>query len=611
MIPELIKLFNCVAVKAGERLYDAEVVNRYAARCGYLVLPEACTDDALRFFENEAANYNTTFYKSWKDVETLDEADMRILQLVHYLSTYGTNFEGKTFTMNDFPEEMRFADFKVIVPCTERELFDRILSMLESGMALNAKTLELVFTQANRYAKDYGWTIDPAAIKNREARALYYIDRGILPYDPFELMRIIMYTSRGDAMIINDERTFSGITSHIRDIAALIVKLDERHMELLAEVFYRYKRIMLFARSAMRTVLPGNEAIPKINKIRRLARKFHKPLKPGVLQTILAPDHSLEDIAQAVDSVESPFVIIRLLNYLRGMASDSRLRAFFIRNGSAFVKGGAEREVDLGRIEAVRQLLAERMRQLMTDKASKPDGTPKTVKLPSKIELAAPVSEKLFVGKLPYGSSLHLDNGSYVGIYWRNEWGTRDFDLWVVYSDGERIGWAENHKNDDILFSGDMTNADPEATEIVYCRREWPDSTVRVCRFSGMQDSKFRLFAGADSIADLPTNYMVNPDTIAFEDEIISDKREMMVGFVRNSRLFFASVNISEAFIPANLRESGVDIEEALAMLMASYTPLSEILAAAGFRLCDESDLHPDIDLSKALSKDSLIALFA
>lgn len=610
MLPDLIKLFNCVAVRPDEHLIDAESVNKLGARCGYLVHPAACTVDVVRFFENQEANYNTTFYKSWKDVETLDEAEQLILQFVHYLSTYGTDYTGKTFTMNDFPERMRFTEFKILLPCTEEDLLARITSLLESGIALNPNTLDLIFEQVIIFKNKYGWHLDAERIKNKEAKARYYLEEGVMPYDAFELMRILMYVARGNALIINDSRTFHGIASNIRNISDIVCTLDDKHLEALATIFYRYKKIFLLMR---RTALYVNSSNSKkfvaiVNKIRRLARKFHKPFKPNALQSII--NNSIENINTALKKETSALTLIRLLNYLNSLQNKSEFHIYTIRNGNLWIGKENNKNIDIDYISQVKDVVFLRLTEILSIKSLNENGKPKTVRFPEHLELAAPVSEKMFVGAIPYGSRFKLRKNNYIGIYWRNEWGTRDFDLWVVDCNDNRIGWNGLHKTGNIMFSGDMTNANPEATEIMYCKEMWPDCTIRVHRFNGSAGSKFRLFFGSDNLKELPLNYMVNPDSIQLQEDMISENREMTVGVVADNTVYFVSLNSSNTLTPSSLSQKGISMEKALVSQMPNYTPLRDILLASGFKEYNpEKDETPDIDLAINLSKDTLISI--
>lgn len=87
MIPALIKLFNVVAVKPGEQLLDYKSLNAGAVKCGYFVMPEACTMDVVDFLSDQQTNFNATFLKSWDDVRNLSEVELCLAQLLHYFST--------------------------------------------------------------------------------------------------------------------------------------------------------------------------------------------------------------------------------------------------------------------------------------------------------------------------------------------------------------------------------------------------------------------------------------------------------------------------------------------------------------------------------------------
>lgn len=202
MIPALIKFFKLVAVKPDEILLNPVEVNKYAMKCGYIVHPKACTSDVIEFLKTQKANLNSTFYKNWATVDKLSEFEMHILQILHYMSTYGTDYKGETFTMNDVPEEMQFSNFTLIMPCTEQELFDRIAAMLKSGVSLAEDTLKPLVEQLSVYHKDYGWEIDIDEVSNREALVMLCTLYGKVPENAHKLFRYIIYIATGNALLI-------------------------------------------------------------------------------------------------------------------------------------------------------------------------------------------------------------------------------------------------------------------------------------------------------------------------------------------------------------------------------------------------------------------------
>ncbi len=632
MIPELIKLFKVVAVDTGETLLDPVQVNAYAMRCGYFVMPGACTTDCISFLKSQEMNPNSTFYKNWDDIRRRDELELYINQLIHYFSTYGTDYQGHTFTMNEAPAILDPTRLTVLSPCTGRELFDRIEAMLDSGIAISGATLDLIIAQMRQYLESHGWMADIDRVANREAEVRLCRLYGIVPASPDRLVRYLVYVATGNSVIIKNHDTWKRLGENADKISDDILRLDDRRIRGLASVFYRYKPIFLAIRSGIshsrkkvRDEKPWEKKhstgyireydnrysriIHIINRIRRLAYRYHRPMKAGILEN-LAGGHSTDAIQKAVNTEDSMFKLIKLLNYIEYSRTDTDIRAYIIRNGKVFFKPAKPTTtVRLAMMSDIRRIVYDRLLQLLAAKAHDADGRTFTVRLPRYVDVAAPVSERQMVGAMPYGSTYTLHKNNYIGIYWRNEWGTRDFDLWLTDSTGNRVGWASQHKTDEILFSGDMTNADPEAAEIFYGRGSWPDSTVQVLRYNGMEGSMFRLFFGSDNLKELPQNYMVHPDSIHFTEDIVSDNREKTIALIHEGKVYFTAVSSGDSLVPETDRS--ITAIAALTTRLQCCTMLATLMADAGFEIYDPaSATPPDIDLED-LDKDTLIKLFS
>lgn len=601
MIPELIKYFKVVAVAPNATLLDAAEVNKYAMKCGYLVYPEACTADVVTFLRTQKANLNSTFYKKWGDVERLSELQMRVLQILHYMSTYGTDFQGKTFVMNDQPDELQFHNFTIIRACTERELLKRIGQMLRSGIAIGQETLNLLIEQLKEFYEDYGWTLDIDSLENREAMAMLCEIYDELPKGPMQLLRYLVYKCTNSALLIKNDRSFRTIANSEFDVAAVLSDLSDEQLIGLASIFYRFKPLMLAFRQNAKAH-GHKEGVARINEIRRLARKYHKPFKAAPLEDI--PGNEADDVLKAINKEKSAFKLIRILNYL--ISHDKPLRTFFIRNGKVFVKEGAPKR-PLINLKEIKKGVLKKVVSYLRAKATTADGKPLTVRFPRGIELAAPVSERLFVGAVPYGSRYRLSTNNLVGIYWRNEWGTHDFDLQLVGQNGIRLGWNTMHKDENLLFSGDMTDANPEATEIFYSRGAFPNCTIRVNRFNGEEGSKFRIFFAQNEVEGLPQNYMVEADDIRFQEDLTSIEKETTVAVVYKNKVYFSAVSSGNGRLP----NEHVSFEEAFAKRFEGFALLKPLMLVAGFKEFEPEDgAKPDIDLSE-LEKDTLIKLFS
>ena len=94
-------------------------LNRFAIERGYIVHPSCCGQHVKDFLCTKPVNYNSTFYKSFDDVKNLNRFELYIDQLMHYASTYGTEFTGKAYVPNDtliaeYPK-VDFSDATVIL----------------------------------------------------------------------------------------------------------------------------------------------------------------------------------------------------------------------------------------------------------------------------------------------------------------------------------------------------------------------------------------------------------------------------------------------------------------------------------------------------------------
>lgn len=606
MIARLIKLFDRVAVEPDTPLLDPTKVNVLAMKCGYIVHPDACTSDAVTFLQDCKVNYNSTFYKEWQDVEKRSELEMMILQTLHYVTTYGSYFTLPAFTLNALPRRMHFKNYKLLLPCSERELFERLSAMLAQPIALSGRMLDDICAQMKEYYENHGWEADIDEVENREAQARLSEIYGKLPSGADGIMRLLIYKTCGHTLIIKDGATLQGIQVMAGNAIGILRQIDEERMVSLAGAFYRYKPLLLMLRRGLKG--KDQEGIEKINRLRRMARKYHRPLHEGVMATVLSPQYSDAEIVEAMKREKSAFRLVRVANYLNSLSGANSQRAFIIRNGKVFVKPNEGERTTKQRMERVRELVMDELRNRLAQKAKDENGRALTVRYPDNVELAAPVSEKQFVGNIPFGSYYTLRRNNLIGIYWRNEWGTYDFDLWLTARNGMRIGWAGNHKEDGLLFSGDMTYADPEATEIFYGRGDkWPDSIISVARYNGEEGSKFRLFFASDDIKELPTGYMVRPEAILLQEDVASESRTTMVGVVTGGKAYFGALGSGEGAVPPEGAE--VSMLDGMACRLGSSLTLRELLTGAGFEeWSQESAAEPDIDLSK-LHKDTIMGL--
>ena len=104
------------------------------------------------------------------------------------------------------------------------------------------------------------------------------------------------------------------------------------------------------------------------------------------------------------------------------------------------------------------------------------------------------------------------------GIYWENNSNVVDLDLSLISKSG-KVGW-DGTTSGDIMFSGDIVNAEDGATESIYVKKFidepkliFVNDYTSVASKNNVVNS--RVFLGFDSnIKNLPLGYTLNPNNV-------------------------------------------------------------------------------------------------
>lgn len=618
----LVKLFN-ISIEDPRNEVDYVTLNNFAMQVGYIVHPKACNFATQQFIRSISGNVNSTFYQTWEDVTSKTRFELFIDQLIHYVTTYGANFaqEGNGYVPNATPVGpvyiSLFKDYKVIMPCTEEDVYNRCMDMLTSGIAMKQETIETIvdyvveYVKVNDLLKSGEFDID--VIANREALTLLCDELGIAPNKKFDLFRYIMYKTTGSTLIIKNKATINAI---IRSTTQFDFNtLSEKQLISLASIFYRFKPLFLAFKKTYNShayystpITSRNASV--INKIRRMAPKYHTPLEESVMATMLGKVYDSTVLIKTATQMNT-FQIIRLMNTIieRLNHTDEKVM-YIIRNGKMFVKDSKSYSGMIMYYVTVFNILKNELVSRLSEKAT-------YVKYPKNMVLACPTSEKNFVGDLPFGTYMDLQNAdSFVGIYWREEWGTHDFDLSVLSLDGNKIGWNADYysNNQDIIYSGDMTSARPEATEIMLFKKGAQDGVVMVNRYNGRDGSKFRFFGGVEPNMKLKRNYMVDPNFIKFSADVVSDTTQQTLGLLNMGRFYVMALGSGNSIVSVQKGSTQNERYNASVLKAKSYLKLKDVLTTAGFIDVDSVEELPEdaqiLDLTQ-ISRDTLINLFS
>ncbi len=614
---ELINLFKAAPILS--KKVDVEKIQKLALKKGYLVHPDCCNEHVYTFLlhQIDGVDMNSTFYKTWEDVISKTRFEIFLDQIVSYTASYVL---GESWVPNEGSEQVDFTTYTVIRPISFDELYEKCLGMLQSGIALKFNTMNTLC----EYVKDYylshdGATLDIDSIKSREAQTYLCSELDMTPNDKFNLLRYIVFKTTGETMVIKNKEMLIKIQSSLRPFD--FTTLSENQLNTLASIFYRYKDIFLAFRKhkTMYSWSPQDKlAIIRvaenrkvINKIRRLAPKYHTPFKIGFWESLLHNyNTTTAEIKKNAETVDS-FRLIRLIQTINTHLQEPDKKLYIIRNGKTFIKDTLNEDVDTIHMINLKNVLTDILVDRLKSKAC-------IVKYPKDFVLTCPTSEKNFVGDIPFGSYYNMGKDNYFGIYWRDEWGTYDFDLSFIDERGCKIGWNSGWSNKDVIYSGDVTRAPQGASEIILINRNCPNGIININRYSGNPNSQYQFFFGKTTgLLQTPKNgYMVNPDTIKVRTMNKSESPQESIGAVINNRAYLFKLGVAGGRV-ANISRLGTSFLELIKIQAKSFVKLKDLLDKADFinyddvnwNLYKEEDFKI-LDLTN-LNRDTLITLFS
>lgn len=618
----IIRLFGGALKESADSAVDYKYMIQEATKRGYIVHPAVSNNTVLDYIKSESFDPNSTFYKQWNDVVSKSRLELFIDQIVHYITTYGTDFVmGNGYVPNTGAENVPdFTKFKLIMPLTEDELFTRCYKMLSANVAINEDAVTVLSDVCIDYineGRDTNNTFVVDNISNREAM-VYICDKlNIVPQDKFALWRYIIYCTTGKTMIINNMEMRSSILGSNHPF--VFSKLSANDLKKLASIFYRFKELFV---AFKHTTCSANKVY--INKIRNLARKYHEPMKQPFWSNVFAVKHTEEELKAHLSEISNfkkvTLIQACLLN-LQGVAD----KFYLVHNQKGYVRMNytSKGENDKKYIELVHDVLlsslinelAAHSKKEVTDAEGNIISVPKVVRIMDGVNVPLPISAKSFIGNYPIGTTFKLDTNNYIGVYWRNEWGTHDYDLSMLTFEGYKIGWnASYYSNDkDVIYSGDMTNAEPEASEVLLFKNS--DNLcgqILVNQYNGKPESKFRIFYGSTPQLDMSSGYMVDPNTIKMHFDVdINGRAAYNIGIVNDHKfvLYPNTMGNSRVSSVSGLKQSYLNI---LMNKINCFVFAEPLLKKAGFTLVDSTYAGADVDIDfYNLAADELIGLMS
>jgi hypothetical protein len=540
---------------------------------------------------------NKTFHKSWKTILETSEEVLVIQQLMHYLSTYGTNFSIEAYIpceeLNLPAVELKV---RVFTAYTKEELQQKALAMLTSGIALKEETLnDVLYVLDSLNFKFTSNVLD--SIRNKEAMCVLSNRFEIYPTNVVEAFRVVFYRATGTTLLIKNKETFNLIQASGYNPEGAFNKIG---YENLAKIFNRFKPLFLAFKNTDKSL---NRAI---NKIAKMSKSLHEPMIQNPLNQVTSKELSQNDL-HWLDNA-TPFALFKAMQCVESRAYGKDSFVYRIRNGKSFA---ARKDSNNQVIEKNSKVLNDYLNQRFSNKFAG-----KKFFIPEGITYGLPTSEKDFIGNFPYGTRITADKLA-AGIYWEDSWGARDLDLSGMGL-GHKVGWDARWQADGIIFSGDITSAPNGAVEYLYATGNANEDyllNVNVFSHSYEYDSgknvKCKMIVGVGDSID--RKYMMNPNNVIIEAMIDLNERNNSIGVLHNGHdgchFTLGQFSQGNSITSRNDDKSTISLE-AMMQEIQTRIYLNDLIIAMGGEIVTKLD-EGVVDLSpSSLEKDTLIKLF-
>lgn len=587
MINLTLELFNAVPSKGSEGV-TVDVDN------GVIITTEAswATPQIKEYYKQNRLSgndLNKTFHKSWSKILATSRLELLVEQITHYLSTYGSDFQEEVYIPDEVLNlENTKLTFKTVKGYTVAELTEKSLNLLRGGIALKQETIEKVLTLLSLLGYTFTTVV---GIKNKEASVLISDKYGVYPEDALEALRYCIYKSTGESLLIKSKDIIGAIKSSKFDPS---VVFDSVGLKEMSTIFNRFKPLFLAYKSTCGRV---------INKISKLSKKHHKGLVVNPLNVITSVELTKDD-THWLDNA-TPFMLFKVLNACRTRLKGQTNFVYRVRNGKSWTK--QERSLS----DNTKKVLESNFNFVLNYFSSKINLAGKKYYIPDFVKYTLPTSEKMFVGNIPTGSKF-LGESLAVGVYWENSWGARDLDVSGMNVSG-KIGWNATYSQEDqLLYSGDITNAPDGAVEYLYSQGlQIPPTIVQCNVYSGNSDCGYKIIVGTGD--DVTKDCMMNPEKVMFEVKCNSIQKQMYLGLIQSTTdgNCFTLLNFGSGHtrIGGDSELSTISCK-ALVEQYNSTIHLNDLIVFLGGEIVDKVDdgvynLSPEV-----LEKDTLINIF-
>lgn len=597
---------------------------------------------AIDLYGKNPYKLSNTFHKNWKTVEEISPEEHYLQTIISYFTTYGYDSLGIPYDESHYiipdekieiPENVTPCNFIVINGMNYLQLLNRVHALVSSGVALSQQQVDDVLVIINYLQLP----IDFSLVKNKEVGCVLWLGiSGDKPYiNVDEFLRVLIYVTTGNTLLVRSYRDYRAIKysmtcnaqtrKKVSDLINLYIK--SFGIENLASSFLRNKLLFLAFKCEETKVV--------INKLRRLADKYNKPLAATHL--------SDKDIQQAIDS-KNVFQLVKYYNYCLSMLNPTEDKLYSVRNGKNYLASnpnfnisGAPKALVSEHFGHLVQLIMDGLETLLSALKGK------TFIIPAYIDYKVPASLKRLASGVPEGTVINFEEGKpfVVGVHWTNL-GSKDSEQYRVDLDlhansiRRSIGWNSNFRNDEVLYSGDIVDAPISkggASEALLFKDVESPYLITLNSFNqaGVVPYKF-IFdveegfkqSSSNSWRREPNGYIFTPNARTLNASIKKDGSQNSLGLVMKDKFYF----LNSSLFTGNITRSIGLLKRAIKYYeesQANELRLRDLLRLTGSMVFDsskdlkaweehnETSIEADsiVDLSlEAITEDIFVQLF-
>lgn len=518
--------------------------------------PDVTIEEIQQYLPDNSA-LTKSFYQSWDQVAKTSDFQAFVDKLLHYHSTYGTDFTGTAYmpAREVFEAE---ADDKVYVIAAKSidEIAEMVMKLLSTNIALKDEEVNILCDIVSLGMRSVVLArIED--VKNRQAKTVISKQFNYVPKKYDEFFRLLMYTMTGDSQPIKNESFLNKLkASDINNIGNMLRQFG---LKEIAQNFNRHKPYYL----AMKHL-----AKAEINKISKLSKKHHVPMKLHFLQTAGMRYISQADISTLTD--DHIFPVLRVVKWLSRDQTTNNL--YRIRNGKAWY---CKKDTKTNRMIKFNNML-----YLLQWLKGRINLSGKKFYIPDGVSYGIVTSGKQFIGGIPYDTDIKIPNEKLpvLGVYWRNDGGARDIDVSAITQKGAVLSWYSSTLGlNGTFYSGDVTDAPNGAIEFIrFCKGFKGYLVSNIFRYTNeKKDVTANLVIGfVDKSGQMNKRYMLNPKEREVDVQFVmkENARNNISAIVMPSAIRIGQYNIGQSML-ANTEGSDI-IYNALTQNMLSFNDL-------------------------------------